>query len=190
MRAKYWLFESAVLLAIITATLYMFGHYYDYRLRFEFNLQTIPMGLSYDTLLQNGAAVVIGWFANSAEFWLALIIVLFILGMGKFVEIKESYIPFRNVTVFLICLMTVYYSVSQSIPDRAKNNADSIRSHAAKKLQHLVLEDNTGLHGYTIISTMDRLAFLSNKGQVRVVLNSRIKQIDVTPKNNPAEAGL
>ena len=155
MTQKFWLFESAIFLAVSTGILYGFGGYYDYRFRFEFNIQTITLGHSPETLIRDGASILFAWIGTSIEFWIALslffLITLLLVYVPK--QFKKIRVPNMVILSVLLGTIIIFMSVNLYIPSRAKENAQSIMEKASAKKHLLLMKDGLEVKGYTIIGT-------------------------------------
>ena len=181
MRDKFWIIESAIFLALTTGILYAFGQYYDYRLRFEFDFQTIPLGVATETFIHDGATILIAWTGRTIEFWIAIALVL-----GIVVTIFLLKKIFRTIQVssvinlsVILSMVIVYASVTHYIPRRAKSIALSLEKQATLQMHSLYLSNGTVVQGYTIISTSSKVAFLSNDRKVYIVSLSDIEGLMV-----------
>ncbi len=164
-----------------TGVLYSFGHYYDYRIRFEFDIHTIPLGVSPETLIHDGATVLLAWIGSTKEFWLALsllsvITILIVFLYRKFQKINKSTIVPVSLIIGLIVL---YSSVINYIPSRAQFIAEAIEKLATSKRQTLIISNDEMVEGYTIIGTQSKVAFLTSDNRVLVVQYTDIKRIVV-----------
>ena len=179
MKKKHWILESAILIALGTGILYSFGHYYDYRIRFEFDIHTILLGVSPETLIHDGATILIAWFGSTKEFWVALslfsvIVILIVFLKRKFQKMNRLNIVSVSLIISLIVL---YSSVINYIPSRASIIAEAIEKFATSKRQSLIFGDDEIIEGYTIIGTPLKVAFLTSDNRVLVVQYTDIKRI-------------
>lgn len=179
MKEKHWILESAILIALGTGILYSFGHYYDYRLRFEFDIHTIALGVSPETLIHDGATVMIAWFGSTKEFWvslplLALIIVLNVSLKRKFQNINK---PANVLVTWIVCLIILYSSIVSYIPSRAQQISTAIEKLALLKRQSLYFDSGEVNLGYTIIGTPTKLAFLTSDNIVLVFHHTEVNRI-------------
>ena len=182
MKVKHWILESAILIALGTGVLYSFGHYYDYRMRFEFDIHTIPLGVSPEILIHDGATVLFAWVGSTKEFWgalflLSVITILILFLNKKFQKInKTSIVPVS----FIIGLIVLYSSVINYIPSRAHFIAEAVERLASSKRQSLILGNDELIEGYTIIGTSSKVAFLTSDNRVLVVQYTDIGRIVAT----------
>lgn len=179
MKEKHWILESAILITLGTGVLFSLGHYYDFRMRFEFGIPTIPLGISAETLIHDGVTILIVWFGSTKEFWIALS--LLIPMAAGFVLLRKKYhrpnkIGLNALLVFL-GLAVFYVSVIHYIPSRASAIAESIKRHAALQRQTIILRDHVSIEGYTIIGTPSKIAFLRSDNKVFIVQYSDIQRI-------------
>ncbi len=179
MKQKPWLLESAIFLAVSTGILYAFGGYYDYRFRYEFNIQTITLGHSPETLIRDGASILFAWLGTSTEFWIALSLVALITVLLVYVSRKSKKIRISNAILVsaLLGASISYMSVNLFIPSRAKENAQSIMGKAPAKKHSLLMRDGSEVKGYTIIGTPSNVVFLSSDKKVLIVPYAEIKRL-------------
>ncbi len=179
MKQEHWLLESAIFLAVSTGVLYAFGGYYDYRIRYEFNIPTITLGHSPETLIHNGASIFFGWLGTSTEFWIALSLVTLITLLLVYVPRQFKTIRISNVVLLSASLGAIisFMSVNLYIPSRAKDNAQSIMRIAPAKKHSLLMRDGSEVKGYTIIGTPSKVAFFSSDKKVLVVPYAEIKRL-------------
>ena len=181
MKEKIWILESAIILALTTGALYAFGHYYNYRMRFEFDIQTISLGISSETFIHDGATVLIAWFGTTKEFWIALLLVSIATAIFLLLSKKYNKPKFSNAVLLSLILGIVisYFSVTQYIPSRAKENAQAIKRLALVNRHALDLRDGSTAAGYTIIGSPSKIAFLTNEIKVMVISNADVKLLRI-----------
>lgn len=185
MKDKNWFVESALLVAVLTGLLYSFGHFYFYRVRYEFGIDTISLGLSYESFIQAGASIVIAWFGRTWEFWAALVLIVVLYLVIQQLTKREYKVAFFNsaTLTFVMSLVVIYASVSRYIPQRAATNVAIIEMAAESQRHRLILESDNNKVGYTIIASSSKLAFLSDGGEVSIHSFGNIKQIVVKPND-------
>lgn len=183
MNGKHWILESAILLALGTGVLYAFGHFYDYRMRFEFGIHTISLNVSPETFIHDGATVVFAWMGSTIEFWVALSLLLAITILIVFLNRKSRKVHTSGVVLvsLIIGFTVLYVSVIRYIPSRAQYNAHSIEKLASLKRHSLIFENGEMIEGYTIIGTPSKVAFRTTDSRVLVVQYTDIKRIVVNP---------
>lgn len=185
MKHNHWIFESAILIALGTCILYSLGHFFYYRIRYEFDIHTISLGVPTEVLIHDGATVIFAWFGSTKEFWIALIITSIVLVL--YFLINNNLQNFFRVNLLSISMLStviiLYVSVIKYIPSRAGYNASAIVKLASSKRQLITLNNAETLEGYTIMGTPTKLAFLTFDNIVLVFEHSEIKNIAVTSAN-------
>ena len=178
MKLENKLIDTALLLAVVTGFSYSFGAYFDYRLRYEFNIQNITLDQSPEIIIRDGFAILFSWLGGTLEFWIAVPLIILIIFLMVYVDRKFKsnwYILF-----FILIGLIFFRSVNHYIPTRAKNIEQIIKSKAQEMKHVLALKDGTKIKGYTIIGAPLKVAFLSSDQKALIIPYSEIRYI----KNN------